>query len=149
MGEMRCSRRPLSVYQKKGKQILGRQNIQCPLQATPRISCVKKALSLSLNKLIMILMPRGMLILLQKNCFQVAALTLISLLIIIIFIKAGAQKLSTWQHIVNGLSYCTWLGAFKVIFLAEYLINNLKQLGANSTLMEFCCISTTFHSFIL
>lgn len=42
-------------------------------QAGRRISCVGKAISLSLSKLIMIIIPWGMLILFQKNCFQAAA----------------------------------------------------------------------------
>ena len=52
-------------------------------------------------------------------------LTLITLRIIIISIKAGAPKLSTWQHIVHGLRYWVQLGAFKAVFLAECLINFL------------------------
>lgn len=94
-------------------------------------------------------MPWGMHIYLQEKLFSSSTFDSNQFANYIIFIKAGAQKLSTWQHIVNGLSYYMYLGAFKVVFLAEYLINNLEQLGASSTLMQFCSVSIAFPSLIL
>ena len=96
-----------------------------PTQSLPMSMVGWKGLFLSWIKLITIIIPWEML--------RQQLLTLITLLIIIISIKAGAPKLSTWQNIVHSLSYWVPLGAFKAIFLADCLIKNLKPSGASST----------------
>lgn len=53
----------------------------------------------------MLIMPGGVLTLLENNHFQAAAFNSYHLIVIIIFTKVDAQKLSSWQHIVNDLMY--------------------------------------------
>ena len=65
-----CLRRPLALYQEKGRGTLGRQSIQCPRQAAPHLSCVKKAFPLRLSKSIMIIMPRGCSSYFRKTVFK-------------------------------------------------------------------------------
>lgn len=78
----------------------------------------------------------------EKTCFPAAALDSVHLLIITIPLKAGTPSLALGNS-VHSLSYCLWLGAFKAVFLAEYFINNVKELGAGPALLWFGSVSIT------
>lgn len=47
-----------------------------------------------------------------------------------------------WQH-CSQCELLLWLGAFKVVFPAEYLFNNVKQLGAGPARLWFGSVSIT------
>lgn len=106
-----CPKNSTEAYQKQGKWVPGRKNIQCPLQAALRSGVGYGGFVFKSKQIDNDCKAWEMLILLEKTYFQAAAFDSTCVLVPTIFIKAGAQKLSTWQHIVNGLIYCMWWGA--------------------------------------